>query len=251
MEKLGISLGYLIFYILNFLLLLILLKAWVYQPILTMLEQRQAAIAQGIEDARLAGESRAAAEKEAAKIIAAAQATAAQRIAEMTAQAEKEAASLRAAGEEERRKLLKAAEEDARLERERHLADLRSQVGALAIAAANRIIGETLDDQRQRALIDELFSGVKAGRVVVLEGESLNGHPAGGKPEAVITSALPLTADEQAVARQDLLGRLGGAASVAFKVDPDILGGLIVRVGDKVIDGSVAGKLEGLRASLK
>jgi F-type H+-transporting ATPase subunit b len=249
MEKLGISLGYLIFFILNFLLLLILLRAWVYQPILNMLEQRKAAISQGVEDARVAGESRANAEKEATKIIAAAQATAAQRISEMMAQAEKEAADTRAAADEERRKLLKAAEEDARLERERHLADLRGQVGALAIAAANRLIGEALDERRQRALIDELFSGVRAGKVMVLDGEGLGAQA--GQQAAVITSALPLTADEQAIARQDILARLGGAGSVAFKVDPDILGGLIVRVGDKVIDGSMAGKLESLRASLK
>jgi F0F1-type ATP synthase delta subunit len=38
---------------------------------------------------------------------------------------------------------------------------------------------------------------------------------------------------------------------VVFKVDPGILGGLVVRVGDKIVDGSVAGKLEGLRVSLK
>ena len=249
MEKLGISLGYLIFFILNFLLLLILLRAWVYQPILNMLEQRRITIAQGVEDARLAGESRANAEKEAAKIISDAQATAAQRISEMLAQAEKEAADTRSTADEERRKLVKAAEEDARLERERILADIRGQVGALAIAAANRLIGEALDERRQRALIDELFSGVKAGKVAVLDGEAM-GDGASQQP-AVITSALPLTADEKATAREDLVSRLGGAASVAFKVDPDILGGLIVRVGDKVIDGSVAGKLESLRVSLK
>jgi len=245
MEKLGINLGYLLFFILNFLLLLILLKAWVYEPILGMLEKRKTAVAQGVEDAQIAALARANAEKEAAKLIADAQAEAGRRAAEVTARAEKEAASLRAAVEEDRRKLLKSAEEDARLERERHLADLRGQIGALAIAAANRIIGETLDERRQRALIQELFSGVKAGQVVVLDGESLSGEA------AVVTSALPLTPEEQAQAQSDIISRLGGTASVAFKVDPSILGGLIVRVGDKVIDGSLAGKLENLRASLK
>ena len=247
MDKLGINLGYLVFFILNFLLLLILLKAWVYEPILGMLEKRKTAVAQGVDDAREAAEARANAEKEAAKIIANAQAEAGRRGAEVTARAEKEAASLRAAVEEERRKLLKAAEEDARLERERHLADLRTQIGALAMAAANRIIGETIDERRQHALIQELFSGVKAGKVVVLEGESLSGE------SAVVTSALPLTAEEQAQTQNDIITRLGTgtAASVAFKVDPSILGGLIVRVGDRVIDGSVAGKLENLRANLK
>ena len=245
MEKLGINLGYLIFFILNFLLLLILLKSWVYQPILNMLEKRKAAVAQGVEDARVAAEARANAEKEAAKIIAAAQAEASRRAAEVTARAEQEANSLRANGEEDRRKLLKGAEEDARLERERHLADLRGQIGALAVAAANRIIGETLDEQRQRVLIQELFSGVKAGKVVVLEGESLSGDA------AVVTSALPLTAQEQAQVQSDVIARLGSTAPVAFKVEPAILGGLIIRVGDKVIDGSVAGQLENLRANLK
>src|SRR5512143_2180120 len=198
MEKLGINLGYLIFFILNFVLLLILLKAWVYQPILNMLEKRKTAVAQGVEDARVAAEARANAEKEAAKIIAAAQAEASRRAAEVTARAEQEANTLRANGEEDRRKLLKGAEEDARLERERHLAELRGQIGALAVAAANRIIGETLDEQRQRALIQELFSGVKAGKVVVLEGESLSGDA------AVVTSALPLTDQEQAQVQSDV-----------------------------------------------
>ena len=42
-----------------------------------------------------------------------------------------------------------------------------------------------------------------------------------------------------------------GAKDVAFRVDPAILGGLVIRVGDKVLDGSVAGKLEGLRQNLR
>jgi len=42
-----------------------------------------------------------------------------------------------------------------------------------------------------------------------------------------------------------------GAQAVTFRVDPSILGGLVIRVGDKVVDGSVAGKLEGLRSNLK
>jgi F0F1-type ATP synthase delta subunit len=44
---------------------------------------------------------------------------------------------------------------------------------------------------------------------------------------------------------------LGGGSSVSFKVDPDILGGVVIRVGDKVLDGSVAAKLEGLRQSIR
>ncbi len=41
-----------------------------------------------------------------------------------------------------------------------------------------------------------------------------------------------------------------GAQTVAFRVDPGILGGLVVKVGDKVVDGSVSGRLENLRQNL-
>ena len=62
------------------------------------------------------------------------------------------------------------------------------------------------------------------------------------------SSALPLSADEQATIKTDLTGR--GASEVAFKVDPRILGGLVVRVGDRVVDASVSGQLESLKQSL-
>lgn len=245
MEKLGVNLGFFLVQLLNFTILAIVLKVWAYDPIVKMLNDRKHKIAQGLEDARVAAEARANAEKEAQKIIAAAQAEANRRVAEATERAEKSAADVRAAAEEERKRILKSAEEDAALERNRILADLRGQVAALAIAAANKIIGEALDEKRQRALIEEFFSGVKAGRVVVLEGENASGA------SAEVTSALPLTAAEQETVKKDIAAKLGGAASVAFKVNPGILGGLVVRVGDKMLDGSVAGKLEGLRASLR
>jgi F-type H+-transporting ATPase subunit b len=245
MDKLGINLGFFLVQLFGFITLAIILNEWAFKPIVKMLEQRKQKIAQGLEDARVAAEARANAEKEAQKIIANAQAEANKRVQDSTARAEKAAADVRAAAEEERKRILKAADEEAALARNTLLADLRGQVAALSIAAANKLIGEALDEKRQHALIEEFFSGVKAGKVMVLEGESASGNA------AEITSALPLTAAEQATVKNDIAAKLGGAASVAFKVDPGILGGLVVRVGDKIMDGSVAGKLEGLRASLK
>ncbi len=61
---------------------------------------------------------------------------------------------------------------------------------------------------------------------------------------------MPLSTEEQEAVKSDVLARLGAQVTVAFRVDPTILGGLIVRVGDKVLDGSVAGQLESMRQSL-
>ena len=66
---------------------------------------------------------------------------------------------------------------------------------------------------------------------------------------AQITSALPLTPDEQETVKNDVLGKTG-AQDVTFHVDPAILGGLVIKVGDKILDASVSGKLESLRSNL-
>ena len=50
--------------------------------------------------------------------------------------------------------------------------------------------------------------------------------------------------------RKDIESKIG-AQAVSFSVDSSILGGLVLKVGDQVLDGSVAGKLESLRRSLK
>ena len=42
----------------------------------------------------------------------------------------------------------------------------------------------------------------------------------------------------------------GGRVSLDTNVDPEILGGIVVRIGDRLIDGSVRGRLERLRARL-
>ena len=245
MEALGINLGYLLVQILNFAIIFVVLRVWVYKPIVGLLEKRRERIAQGLEDARVAAEARANAEKEAQAILSAAQADANQKVREASERAEQVAREIHAAAEKDAAAVREAAAGEAEQARTAALGELRGQVAALAIAAAQKLIGESLDEKRQRHLVEEFFSGIKDGKVVVLEGETLQGA------SAEVTSALPLTEAEQETVRKHLAKPLGAGASLSFRVNPAILGGLVVRVGDKVIDGSVAGKLEGLRQSLR
>jgi F-type H+-transporting ATPase subunit b len=245
MEKLGINLGFFLFQVFNFAVLTILLYAWAYKPVLNMLETRKKKIAQGMEDARVAADARANAEKEARDIIAKAQTEAAQKIREATEQAEKATLDIQAKAESEIVKLREDAMADVAEERDMILAGVRGQIAALAMAATQKLIGESLDEKRQRILIDEFFSGIKSGKVVILE-ES--GAVSGAS--AQVTSALPLTTAEQDEIKNDMAAKIGSNTPVTFKVNPSILGGVIVRVGDKVMDGSVAGQLEGMRKSL-
>lgn len=246
MEALGINLGYLLVYIFSFAIIFIVLRAWVFVPLTRMLEKRRQTIAQGLEDARIAAEARANAEKEANSVLAEAQAKSAEILREATERAVSVQEEMRAQAEADVAKTRTAATAEMESERNRMLAELRGQVASLAIAAAQKLIGENLDEKRQRSLLSDFFAGLDGGRVVVLEGiEKLSGQA------AEVTSALPLTDDEQSKIKTDVLSRLGGAATVSFRVNPAILGGLVIRVGDRVVDGSVAGQLDELRQSMR
>ena len=67
---------------------------------------------------------------------------------------------------------------------------------------------------------------------------------------AQVTSAVPLTEAEAEAMRAKLAERFGTDLEIQFEVDASLIGGVHLRVGDQVIDGSVAGKLAALRDHL-
>jgi F-type H+-transporting ATPase subunit b len=236
LNNLGINPIFLLAQIVNFIVLALLLRALLYGPITKMLDERRAKIEKGLEDARAAETARANAEAERQSVLDAARAEAQKLRAEANQQAEQAAAKIRADAQAEAVKIKADALSGLSAERDKMLSELRGQIAALAIAASSKLIGESLDRQRQEALIADFFAKVPA---------EVRSGLAGVTGEAQVESAVPLTPDEQARVKSEL-----ALTQVNFRVDPKLLGGLRVRVGDKVVDGSVAGQLEALHASL-
>jgi F-type H+-transporting ATPase subunit b len=245
LSNLGINPIYLLSQVVTFGLLAYLLSRLLYNPILNMLEARRDRIAKGLEDARAAEEARAQADQEASRIIEEARKRAQQVVVEANANAEQVRSNIGAQAEEDRRKILAQAQQDAEVERNQVLAEMREQIGALAIAAAERILGAELDHERQNALVKQFFSGIKSGQIELLKG----GARLAGQ-RALVTTAVPLNEEEREHYRAALQAQLGRGSEIAFETDPSILGGVVVRVGDQVIDDSVAAKLEGMRTRL-
>jgi F-type H+-transporting ATPase subunit delta len=65
-----------------------------------------------------------------------------------------------------------------------------------------------------------------------------------------VTTAVPLGPEELELVRQRLGAVIGKDVEVRAVVDPDIIGGIVARVGDQLIDGSVIGQLRKLRERL-
>ena len=94
-------------------------------------------------------------------------------------------------------------------------------------------------DSGDLGLIDEV-----AGRL----GQVATGQTVSRKAE--ITSAIALSDEEKEQIRKRLIAEHGEGLTFTFDVDPALLGGLRVRVGDHLIDNSIASRLATLRESL-
>ena len=71
-----------------------------------------------------------------------------------------------------------------------------------------------------------------------------------GTEIAEVTTAIPLDNDYQLKIAQRITDIVGKPVLLRLKVDPAIIGGIIIRVGDKLIDGSIRSKLTALRKDL-
>jgi F-type H+-transporting ATPase subunit b len=239
----GINSIFLVSQLINLGILVIVLVAFLWKPMMKQLDARREMLEKEKQDADALAAARANIEAERAGAFEKARGEADKIVAEAREQAsaltEKAAREARQATDA----ALAEARQSAEEERNRTLGEMRGQIAALSIAAAQKVIGETLDEQRHRALVESFFSGVRDGRVEVLPEEIEAEGP------VTVTSALPLTEKDESTIRQELTSRLGDV-DLSFRVDPQILGGLVVRVGDRVMDGSVAAQLERLHQSL-
>lgn len=67
---------------------------------------------------------------------------------------------------------------------------------------------------------------------------------------ATVTTAIPLTDDEKAQFRTKLSAKYGDNLELEFGIDEKIIGGVVVQVGNKILDGSVSAKLDAARERL-
>lgn len=232
LAPLGINLGFLTAQIVNFLLVFGLLSVFLWGPLQRTLDKRAADAQKALEDAAVAAQARMKAEEEAEKIRAQARADVQASVDQGRQRGEEVAKGIVTAAQAEADKIRADASTRITEERNAELAQLRGQVAAISIAVAQRLIGEALDEKKQQKLVDEFFSKLPAG----VKGVS---------GDVTVVSAMPLTDGEQDKVKKELAG-----ANVSFAVEPGILGGVIVRAGDRVVDGSVRSGLSDLASRL-
>ncbi len=157
-DALGINLPALIAQIVNFTLLLVLLRFTLYKPILKMLDERKRKIAEGLNAADTA---RAEAAQAQANIEATLQ-VARRDGQEIVAGAQQIAARIqveaREAAARDRESATERARQEIQQERDRAISDLRSEFAGIAVSAAEKVINQSLDRQAHQRIIDEALA---------------------------------------------------------------------------------------------
>ena len=133
--------------------------------------------------------------------------------------------------------------------------ELREALADRAIPAARRqqIVEDLLGGQVTDATVALVSMVVGAGRgsdlVRILEAAVERSAGLRNRAVAEVRSAVALSGDQQQRLAQALHRATGKHVTVKVVVDPSLLGGIVTRIGDEVIDGSVRSRINQLRES--
>lgn len=148
------------------------------------------------------------------------------------------------------------------------LADLE----VLAEAVEDDTVGEffvspNVSEERKRAAVEQLLPGDDHQQsrnlaFIMIDRHRLDSLPlllevyrdlvleSRGIAIARVTTAVEMTAEESTLVREGLQRLIGQQVELRASVEPEMIGGLVARVGDRLVDGSVVSQLNRLRLSI-
>ena len=160
---LEIDIGTVIFSIVTFALLAVLLRLFLYKPVLAMLDKRRQAVNEALDQAERTRIEAEKADERLQEKLNATRMEADRIISEARTQAEENTAALLKQAKEDAERISAQAVADIALERERALAELRQQTADLALLAAEKALTSTLTDEQQQKLLDSFVEQVGSG----------------------------------------------------------------------------------------
>ncbi len=159
LSSLGINGPFLLAQIFNFFVLYILLRRFLFKPMVTMLESRKQRIADGLQAAELARREAEAERSQLQAQIDTERREAMERVAAASKRGETLAAEIESSARQDAQKILEDARGEATRERERIIAEAQDQIAELAMLAAEKVLGRELSNRdTQRAFVNEFLA---------------------------------------------------------------------------------------------
>jgi len=162
MEKLGIQPIPLILQVINFLILLFILKKFLYSPILKMLDERKKKIEEGLAYSEKMKSDFAKSENKRAEIVAKGKLEAQKMIADAGKEAKRKENEIITKAQQEAKELIGKAEKEISLMREKLEKDLHKRAVEIAARMVEKIIKEALTGEMQKSVVDKKLKQVEA-----------------------------------------------------------------------------------------
>ncbi len=146
--------------IIAFVLMILILGRWVYPVVMRVAEARQRQISEQLAAAERSRQEAEARLRDAEASLQEARGRAAEILEGAGRSGDQLRAELRARAEEDAKRVTENALRDIEAERRKAIESVRGEVADLVVAATEKVVGETLDDQRHRKLIDQAIAQV-------------------------------------------------------------------------------------------
>lgn len=234
-----------IFEILNFLALSALLYFFVFKPMMQRIKERRAKKEELIrnlqEDREAAQERRAEWEER----MEHAEAAAASIISEAQEQAEQERQAILEEAQEEVERILVEAHADAARVRRQAMREFHDELLAAILDISGMVIRQVAPDELHTSMVQQLNDRIwEMGRSEMERVEAFRRSLGDRVPTAHVRTGQPLSRELQGNLARTLGALADRNVDLDIEVDPDLVAGIRVRMGDIVIDNSIAGQME-------
>ena len=247
----NLDIATIIFQIANFLALAGLLYYFVFRPVMRSMKARaaeQEQLEQEIERNREAAAQLRAelearlehAEEEAAAVIARAQ-----------EQAQIERKALLEEADKEIERVLAEAHADAHRLRSQAMDDFHDELLDAILEISGQLIGQAAPSEMHDALIQQLSDRIwELGRSEMERVEAFRRSLGERVPTAYVTTAQPLSPEQQGLLAGTFTALADRNVNLQLGTDPKLAAGIRVRLGDFIVDNSIAGQLGELREAV-
>ncbi len=163
-EQIGILWGNLLWQMAAFIILVFALSRFAYRPIVKIMDERANRIGESMEQAEQIKRDNAEAAQRAEKIVAEAQAQTREMLNQAQQQSQRTIAAAQTEAKDQRERLLNDAHAQIQADTQRAKDELQKEVARLAIMAASKVVGRSLDTQDHYRLVDEALAEAEKQR---------------------------------------------------------------------------------------
>ncbi len=237
-----------VFEILNFLVIAYLLNRFVFQPVMRQVKARALEKAELLQQMHADRDAAAALRKELAARLDGAEAEAAAIISQAQADAEAERLVLLRETQTEIERILAEAHTDAYRVRQQALDAFYEDLLTTILEVGGMVIAQLAPDEMHTSLVKQLSDRIwEMGRSEMQRVEHFRRSLGDRAPVAHITTARPLAPEAQGLLVRTFSALADRNVNLDVRVDPTLYVGVRVRMGDVLVDNSIAGQLEALR----